>query len=87
MFPEAESAIVRKLSDLLSAGNGGNVLCLTAIQMGSAEALLVLCVIRDVTGMFLGSSYSFVSCYERNTYVALLLSFSFGLLFLFFFAP
>ena len=72
MFPEAESAIVRKLSDLLSAGNDGNVLCLTAIQMGSADALLVLCVIRDVTGMFLGSSYSFVSCYERNTYVAII---------------
>ena len=74
MFPDAESAMVRKLSDLLSAGNGGNAPCLTAIQMGSADALLVLCVIRDDTGMFFGSSYSFVSCYKRNIHVAIFFS-------------
>lgn len=61
-FPDADSAMVAKLSDLLSAGNGGNVPCLTATHTGSAEERLVLCTIRDVTGMFFGSSYSLVSC-------------------------
>lgn len=62
-FPDADSAMVAKLSDLLSAGNGGSVPCLTAIRMVSAEERLVLCTIRGVTGMFLGSSYSLVSCH------------------------
>ena len=61
-FPEADSAMVRKLSDLLSAGNGGRAPCLTVIQIGSLDDRLALCIIREVTGMFFGSSYSFVSC-------------------------
>lgn len=65
-FPEADSAMVRKLSDLFSAGNGGRGPCLTAIQTGSADDRLALCTIREVTGMFFGSSYSFVSCQKGD---------------------
>lgn len=64
-FPDGDSAMVTKLSDLLSAGSGGKGPCLTAIHFGSAEERLTFCTIRGVTGIFFGSSYSLVSCHIK----------------------
>lgn len=66
-FPDADSAAnVTWLSFLSTAASGGSVPCLTVIHKASADDRLVLCPMREVTGMFFGSSYSFVSYHTMN---------------------